>query len=118
MKLTDPLVKRRVFIASLYREVDILLQGSVKHVQFQKIYDALVDKDYINPKKYKFEDVIKRVDPTNKTKVEMNRFVAWMNEVNSTFNIFLCIVCLLLISLFFHYLYFAACFHSYNFQFM
>jgi Ca2+-binding EF-hand superfamily protein len=82
MRLTDPLIKRRVFIASLYREVDILLQGAVKRVQFEKIYDALVDKDYINPKKHKLVDVFKRVDSMNKGKIEMNRFVTWMDEVS------------------------------------
>ena len=84
MKLTDPIVKRRVHIAELFRSVDVLSQGTIKHTQFRKVYDSLAHDLYINTKsrKQRFEEIVKVLDPLNKGKIDMNAFIEWMDIVS------------------------------------
>jgi hypothetical protein len=86
MKLTDPLVKRRVAVAGLFREVDVLQQGVIKTPLFRKVYDALLSQQYLNPKskKHKYEELVRRFDPLNKGKIEMNAVVEWLDTVSAT----------------------------------
>lgn len=80
LRVSDPLMKRRIVIANLYRKYDMLSQGSIKYFQFHEIWQELLDMNYINTtKKYKPEDIIERVDTLKRNRVEMNRFIDWLD---------------------------------------
>lgn len=78
MKVSDPLMKRRILVASLFRKYDSLSQGFVKYFQFHEIWNSLLELNYINSNK-KPEDIIERVDTNKRNKVDMNRFINWLD---------------------------------------
>jgi Ca2+-binding EF-hand superfamily protein len=82
MKVNDTLTKRRLFVASTFKQFDNLAQGNVKTALFPSVYQKIVDANYLNSKRHKLSDIYKAIDPYNKGKIEMNRFIEWMSSVS------------------------------------
>lgn len=82
MKVNDNLTKRRIYLASIFKQYDNLSTGFVKLNSFQLIYQKLVELGYLNNKKHKITEILKYTDPYHKGRIEMNRFMDWMNLVS------------------------------------
>jgi hypothetical protein len=85
MKVNDDLTKRRLYIASLFKSFDNLASGNIKLSFFQQLFAKLTETGYLNPKKHKIKDILNYADPYHKGKVEMNRFMDWIDIVSGCF---------------------------------
>jgi Ca2+-binding EF-hand superfamily protein len=83
MKVNDDLTKRRLYIASLFKSFDNLASGNIKLSFFQQLFAKLTETGYLNPKKHKIKEVLNYADPYHKGKVEMNRFMDWIDIVST-----------------------------------
>ncbi len=78
---SDKLLRRRIIIAGLFLEHDEKRKGTISIQEFADVVEKLIDLGYLGVgKRNKIGEIVATVDPKNRGKIEMNRFIDWMNS--------------------------------------
>jgi hypothetical protein len=83
IRFADLKFKRRVFIASKFKQSDLLNLGHLKFNLFHKVHQECVEEGYLNPRKHKIEAIIKKLDDEKRGKIYLNQFLEWIDNVRS-----------------------------------
>jgi uncharacterized membrane protein len=79
VRLQDPMMKRRVVVASKFKQFDLLGQGFIRTSQFDRLYQDLVEEGYLNNRRHRSDSIVKKLDGDQRGKITLGRFIDWID---------------------------------------